>query len=77
MATTQTAASVTGAAAPAAAAATAFRANTQKTIKRPGVVLSTVLGAAPIPLADTQLPPTTLLRCIYMEVTCVTATNAV
>jgi hypothetical protein len=76
MATTQTAASVTGAAAPAAVEVTAFRANTQKTIKRPGVVLSTVLGAAPIPLADTQLPPTTLLRCIYLEVTCVTATNA-
>jgi hypothetical protein len=62
--------------APIAAQSAAFRANTQPTIKRPGVVLSTVLGAAPVPLADTQIPPTTLLRCIYLEVTCVAATNA-
>ena len=62
--------------APVAATASAFRANTQPTIKRPGIVLSTVVGAAPVPLADTQIPPTTLLRCIYLEVTCVTATNA-
>jgi hypothetical protein len=75
MATIQQAAGVAGAA-PAAAVATAFRANTQRTIKRPGVILSTAVGAAPTPLADTQLPPTTLLRCIYLEVTCVTATNA-
>jgi hypothetical protein len=75
MATTQTAAGVAGANAQPAQEM-AFRANTQRTIKRPGNVLSTVLGAAPIPLPDTQLPPTTLLRCIYLEVTCVTATNA-
>jgi hypothetical protein len=75
MATTQTAAGVAGANAQPAQAM-AFRANTQKTIKRPGNILSTVLGAAPVPLPDTQLPPTTLLRCIYLEVTCVTATNA-
>jgi hypothetical protein len=62
--------------APVGAISSAFRANTAKTIKRPGVVLSTVMGAAPIPLADTQLPPTTLLRCIYIEVTAVTAANA-
>jgi hypothetical protein len=74
MATTQQANGVAGAAAPAVA--TAFRANTQRTIKRPGSVLSTVVGAAPVPLADTQLPPTTLLRCIYLEVTCIAATNA-
>jgi hypothetical protein len=73
--TTQ-AASVSGANPPAAAATMAFRANTQPTIKRPGLVLSTVLGAAPVPLADTQIPPTTLLRCIYIEVTCVATTNA-
>lgn len=61
---------------PVAAQSAAFRANTQPTIKRPGVVLSTVVGAAPAPLPDTQIPPTTLLRCIYLEVTCVAATNA-
>jgi hypothetical protein len=62
--------------APIAAQSAAFRANTQPTIKRPGVVLSTVMGAAPLPLPDTQIPPTTLLRCIYLEVTGVTAANA-
>lgn len=74
MGTTQQAQGVAGAAAPAVS--TAFRANTQKTIKRPGNILSTVMGTAPIPLADTQLPPTTLLRCIYLEVTCVAAGNS-
>jgi hypothetical protein len=34
------------------------------------------MGAAPTPLPDTQIPPTTLLRCIYLEVTAVTAANA-
>jgi hypothetical protein len=61
---------------PVAAQSAAFRANTQPTIKRPGIVLSTAVGAAPAPLPDTQIPPTTLLRCIYLEVTCVAATNA-
>src|ERR1700678_532546 len=75
MATTQTAAGVAGANAQPAQAM-AFRANTQKTIKRPGNILSTVLGAAPVPLPDTQLPPTTLLRCIYLEVACGAPTNA-
>jgi hypothetical protein len=60
--------------APVAAPSGAFRANTQPTIKRPGtnlagatatIATSTVFGAA---LADTQIPPTTLLRCIYIEV---------
>jgi hypothetical protein len=60
--------------APVAATAMAFRANTQKTIKRPGtnlagvtatIATSTFFGNA---LPDTQLPPTTLLRCIYIEV---------
>jgi hypothetical protein len=48
----------------------AFRAQTQPTIKRPGTVLTTpaVLGASPQALPDTQIPPTTLLRCIYLEV---------
>src|ERR1700761_3980629 len=59
--------------APTAATSMAFRANTQKTIKRPGVVLTAALGN---PLPDTQIPPTTLLRCIYIEVTGVTASNA-
>ena len=63
--------------APVAATSMAFRANTQKTIKRPGNVLSAVMvTGAPTPLPDTQLPPTTLLRCIYLEVTCVTSANA-
>lgn len=61
--------------APVAAASLAFRANTQKTIKRPGVVLSTTVGSTPTTLADTQIPPTTLLRCIYLEVTCVVSGN--
>lgn len=60
--------------APVAATSMAFRANTQRTIKRPGtnlagatatIATSTVFGN---PLADVQLPPTTLLRCIYIEV---------
>jgi hypothetical protein len=58
------------------AAATAFRANTQPTVKRPGVVLSGTLGAATVPLPDTQIPPTTLLRCIYLEVTIASAGNS-
>jgi len=75
---TQTAqpASATGGQAPVAASSMAFRANTQRTIKRPGVALSAAMTAAPVPLADTQIPPTTLLRCIYLEVTVVTAANA-
>jgi hypothetical protein len=61
-------------ASPVAAVSSAFRANTQPTIKRPGtnlagttatIATSTVFGN---PLADTQIPPTTLLRCIYIEV---------
>lgn len=55
--------------APAPATSMAFRANTQKTIKRPGNILSAQLAVQPVPLPDTQLPPTTLLRCIYLEVT--------
>lgn len=55
--------------APVAAQTSAFRANTQRTIKRPGVVLTAALSTAVSPLPDTQLPPTTLLRCIYIEVT--------
>jgi hypothetical protein len=59
------------------ASAGAFRANTQPTIKRPGVTLSAQLtSGAPTPLADTQIPPTTLLRCIYIEVTAVAAGNS-
>jgi len=55
----------------------AFRANTQKTIKRPGTALTaTMVTGAPVALPDTQIPPTTLLRCIYLEVTCVTSANA-
>lgn len=56
------------------ATASAFRANTQKTIKRPGVnlagVTATIATSAVFgnPLPDTQIPPTTLLRCIYLEV---------
>jgi hypothetical protein len=77
MATSTTAAASTGAAnAPAPAVSTAFRSQTQPTIKRPGVVLSTVLGSAPVPLQDTQIPPTTLLRCIYLEVTCAASGNS-
>lgn len=59
------AASTGPAAAPAVASA--FRAQTQPTIKRPGTVLSGTLGTSPVPLQDTQIPPTTLLRCIYLE----------
>lgn len=73
---TQTQQPANAGSAPVAAQSAAFRANTQPTIKRPGVVLSTVMGAAPLPLPDTQIPPTTLLRCIYLEVTAVTAANA-
>lgn len=66
------AASVSGAGqAPVAAATQAFRANTQPTLKRPGVALTGVLGAAPVALPDVQIPPTTLLRCINLEVTVV------
>lgn len=49
--------------------ATAFRASTQPTIKRSGAALSAQLGTSPVTLQDTQIPPTTLLRCIYLEVT--------
>lgn len=74
MQTQQPAASGT---APVASASVAFRANTQKTVKRPGTALSAVmLAGAPVALQDTQIPPTTLLRCIYLEITCVTTANA-
>src|ERR1700727_1988317 len=61
---------------PAAAPAPsgAFRAHTQRTIKRPGVnlagVTATIATTAVFgnPLPDVQIPPTTLLRCIYLEV---------
>lgn len=67
--------------APVAAVATAFRANTQRTIKRPGVNLAGVtatIGTSAVfgnPLPDTQIPPTTLLRCIYIEVSFVVASG--
>jgi hypothetical protein len=35
-----------------------------------------MVTGAPVALPDTQIPPTTLLRCIYLEVACVTAANA-
>lgn len=60
--------------APVAATSTAFRANTQPTLKRPGTnlagVTATIATSAVFgnPLSDVQLPPTTLLRCIYLEV---------
>jgi len=73
-ATKQPAASGTG---PVAAASMAFRDNTQPTIKRPGTALTaTMVSGSPVALADTQIPPTTLLRCIYLEITCVTSANA-
>lgn len=72
--TTQQPAAAAGANA-APAVATAFRSQTQPTIKRPGTIQSVTLTAAPQPLADIQIPPTTLLRCIYMEVSCVAAAN--
>ena len=57
-------------------ASSAYRANTQPTLKRPGLILSAQLSAAAVtPLPDTQIPPTTLLRCIYIEVTAVAAGN--
>ena len=66
--TTQQPAAATGGGANATATvATAFRSQTQPTIKRPGVALSAALTTAPVPLPDTQIPPTTLLRCIYLE----------
>lgn len=72
---TQQAASVAGQNA-APAASVAFRSQTQPTIKRPGVIVSTTLTTSPQPLNDIQIPPTTLLRCIYLEVTCTTSANA-
>jgi len=70
-------AAATGAQNPVPASSGAFRANTQPTLKRPGVVLSGILqSGATTALSDTQIPPTTLLRCIYLEVTCTTAGNA-
>lgn len=80
MASTQPAASVTGTGSNAAATAAvsqAFRAQTQPTIKRPGNVLSAPLSAASTTtLPDTQIPPTTLLRCIYLECSATTSANA-
>jgi hypothetical protein len=77
MANSTTQAQSTGAQNAVPASASAFRANTQPTIKRPGTVQSNVMvTGAPTPLADTQIPPTTLLRCIYIEVTATTTSNA-
>lgn len=65
--------STTGAAPATPAMTQAFRAQTQPTIKRPGTVLTTPATwpgtTAAQALPDTQIPPTTLLRCIYLEAT--------
>jgi hypothetical protein len=54
----------------------AFRSQTQKTIKRPGTTQTNSLTTSPVALNDIQIPPTVLLRCIYLEVIATTATNA-
>lgn len=77
MANTTLQAKSAGPGTPEPAVPTAFRSQTQPTIKRPGVALTAVMvSGAPVQLPDTQLPPTTLLRCIYIEVTAVTSANA-
>lgn len=63
------------AAAATPSASMAFRSQTQPTIKRPGNVLTGTLTSAPVPLPDTQIPPTTLLRCIYLEVSAAATGN--
>lgn len=54
----------------------AFRAQTQPTIRRPGVTLTATLGAAPTPLNDTPIPSVTLIRCIYLECVVTAAGNS-
>lgn len=55
----------------------AFRGQTQPTNRRPGVVLSGALQSGAVtPLADTYVPPVTLIRAIKLEITATTASNA-
>lgn len=55
----------------------AFRSQTQKTNRRPGVVLSGQLQSGAVtPLADTYIPPVTLIRGIKIEVTATTSGNS-
>ena len=58
------------------AVATAFRSQTQPTIKRPGTSQVVTVAGAPVALNDIQIPPTTLLRCIYLETTITATGNA-
>lgn len=71
MATATPAASVAGQNA-TPATSTAFRSQTQPTIKRPGTVLSGAFGTA---LPDTQIPPTTLLRNLTLEISATSSGN--
>lgn len=60
---------------PQPAVAAAFRSQTQPTIKRPGTSQVVTVTTSPVPLNDIQIPPTTLLRCIYIECTVADSSN--
>jgi hypothetical protein len=59
-----------------AAAPVSFRRTTQPTVLGTGFNVFQQLGTGNIDLAQWQLPPSNILRCIYLEVTSVAAGNS-
>src|SRR5690242_17513885 len=53
-----------------------FRAGTQPTVLATGYVQTKTMTAATQDLPQWQIPPSNILRSIYLEVACVTAGNA-
>lgn len=53
-----------------------FRGGTQPTVRQTGFSQTVTLSAATQPLADYEIAPTNILRCIYIEVTATAAGNA-
>jgi len=53
-----------------------FRAGTQPTVLATGYVQTKTMTTATQDLPQWQIPPSNILRCIYLEVTCTTASNA-
>jgi hypothetical protein len=53
-----------------------FRGGTQPTVRQTGFSQTVTLTSATQPLADYEVAPTNILRCIYIEVTATAAGNA-
>jgi len=53
-----------------------FRAGTQETVLATGYVQTVTMTTSTQDLPQWQVPPSNILRCIFLEVTCTTASNA-